>query len=128
MQRKKANNLIEDTWYFIRKDKQSQLQPEYAMSTRGHNILLKALYRNNQEDAILFDVSEKNSRILERFIIDRNAKNYTYEKILKTEHGSATVKTYNSKTGQGDDVDCKLNNYIENFFPKILMRNKRIIK
>lgn len=125
---KSIDKLIEDTWCFIKKNKQFQLLPEYPISTRRFNVVVKALYRTNNEDSILFELSEKNSRVLERFIIDRKAQNYSYERSFKTAHGSATVETYNSKTGQRADIDAKLNDYIETFFPNVLVRNRKMIK
>ena len=64
------------------------------------------------------------TNIIEKVIIDRiNPNIFRYEKAVKTDHGSATLKTYSSKNGHNTEITMKVNDLVENYFPKFVPEN-----
>ena len=49
-----------------------------------------------------------------------NPNNFRYEKVIKTDHGSATLKTYSSINGGNKEIDRFVNNIVENNLERIL--------
>ena len=118
---KKANNMLEKHWKLIRKNKLKTPQDfEFKLKVLKHNILLKPVYNDPLEDKFLMQISTDNSAVFENIILDRKAKNYVYEKNIKTDFGYSTLKTRNSKFSHDNETQFLVNYYVENFFPHII--------
>lgn len=122
---KEMNKMIEGYWTLIRKDKIDLKTPEFQVKQFFYQASLKPLYNLSNNKQICFEVSKNKSNIVERFILDEDLNNYSYEKILKTDFGSATVKSFNTKTNKNDELHNYVNEQIEKIFPIIIRENKR---
>lgn len=114
----KAHNLIEDTWGRIRKKEVDMETPTFVKNLLGRNITLSPLYRSSERSIVLQIDGQKG---FERITVDKYAKEYSYEKIVKTEFGSATTKSYNSKTSPKDkNMVTLINGILEDYLPKFI--------
>lgn len=119
---KKTSDLIENTWISIRKNKEAIKTPEYVFSDYHKNVSLRPVYANRNNPQMVLKLEEKDGSMFENIIIDRNAKNYIYEKVVKTDKGSATVKSVNTKLKKDSAYNLLVNKYLEKYLPKILSR------
>lgn len=114
----KAHNLIEDTWVRIRKKEVDMVTPTFNRNIFGRNITLAPLYRNSERSIVLQIDGPKS---YERITVDKYAKEFSYEKVVKTEFGSATTKSYNSKTSPKDkNATTLINGILEDYLPKFI--------
>ena len=120
-----TRNLIDETWTAIRKGKVKQTQPEFKATTkRGTEITLKPQYYCTQNKIVL---SVKKGDITEHVSIPKDyLNNIEYEKIRKTEHGSATFLQYSSARGRKVEYDEIANELLEKYLPKCLPIDKQI--
>lgn len=115
---KKANNMIEEAWaetkknpYFvktIKTNKKISLTPVY---TNGKRLVLQIEYPDNYK----------------RITVDERGTNFTYENVVKTEFGSATTKTYNSKTSKPDiEITKMVNELLEENLSKLSYQDNAV--
>ena len=117
---KKAGILIDETWPKVRK-KAAMAVPEFIANKNDKIITLKPVF-NLEHEAMSLEV--KDNKYIEKVIIDRiNPNIFRYEKAVKTDHGSATLKTYSSKNGHNTEITMKVNDLVENYFPKFVPEN-----
>ena len=115
---KKAHNLIEDTWVRIRKKEVDLLTPTFTRKISEKQITLSPLYHGNNRSIVL---QVDNARGYQKITVDRFAENFTYEKVVKTEFGSATIASYNSKTSQKNESYTSIvNELLEDYLPKFV--------
>lgn len=119
---KKAHSLIEETWTLIRKKEIDMKSPVYTNKTRrGQEYSLYPQY-NGADRNLVLKVETPNGYHL--VTVDKYSKDFKYEQVIKTEYGSATKTSYNSKTSQKDvQVTTLVNNLLEEFLPKILYQS-----
>ena len=122
---RKINQLIDDTWVKFKEEKVFGKTPEFVKRVKNDKMVtLKPLY-NTEKKSVLFEI--KNGRFSDRFIIDRTAPNdFKYEHTIKTDYGSATTKTYDSKRSINPDIIQMLNENIEEYFPKLLPSKNKL--
>lgn len=111
----------------IRKTKQEPYEnPHYTIAGKNDKLgLIKPLYQGYKK-YILFEILKgKNT---ERIIINRqNPNSFKYEKVVDTQYGQATTKSFNSDIQRNDTIELKVANYIEEYFPKILSNQDNIL-
>ena len=114
---KRAGRLIDETWPKVKK-KAPMTIPEFKAQKGEKSIILKPVY-NLIREAIHLEV--KDGKYIEIVTIDRaNPNIFKYEKAIKTDHGSATVKTYNSKNGHHSEMLSKVNEMVETYLPSFV--------
>ncbi len=114
---KKAGQLIDETWPKVKK-KAPMTVPEFTAKKGDSTVTLKPVY-NLIREAIHLEV--KDGKYIETVTIDRTNPNiFKYEKAVKTDHGSATVKTYNSQNGHNIEMLSKVNDLIETYLTKFV--------
>ena len=115
---RKMNNLIDNKWTELKKQKATGVIPEFVHKTaKDTTITVKPLY-NSIKKTVLFQV-EKGKNI-DRVIIERSVPNaYTYEHAVRTDFGSATTRTFDSRKNKNSEISKKVNNLIDEYFPKI---------
>ena len=114
----KTHNLIEDTWVRIRKKEINMETPTFTRNLVGRNVTLSPLYRAGERSMVLQVDGHKG---FERITVDKYAKEFSYEKVVKTEFGSATTKSYNSKTSPKDkNIVTLVNGILEDYLPKFI--------
>ena len=122
---RKINQLIDDTWVKFKEEKVFGKIPEFVKRVKSDKMVtLKPLY-NTDKKSVLFEI--QNGRLSDKFIIDRTAPNdFKYEHTIKTDYGSATTKTYDSKRSINPDIIQMLNENIEEYFPKLLPSKNKL--
>ena len=113
------NLYIENTWADIKAGKILQTSPKYAHKTKAGDIItITPLYAGNRQ-SILMEIDD--GRFTDRIVIGRKIPNNVfYERIIQTDHGSATIKSFNSQNSQSFEFEKMINDRIESIFPKIL--------
>lgn len=108
------NNLIEEELVNIKKQKILDKTPSFNCKMNKSSIFIKPVYSQNYP-ALL--VEQHDWKIINSILIDRsNPNNFIYEKNILTDHGSATLKSYNSKI-QNDPL---INNTVDNLLSSSL--------
>ena len=92
---------------------------EFKQNINDKNITLKPIY-NGYSKLISLEIASDN---IEKITIDTNTFDCKYEKIRKTEFGSATIEKFDSKLNKNRDKIDYINEIIEKYLPKI---NKKI--
>lgn len=115
---KKMSNFIDDTWTEIKKGTSIMDSPKFTVSNKGKVITVRPIYQGIK-NAILIEAED--SKYIDRIIIDRvRPRDYKFERSIITDHGSATVKSFNGLKQRDDSIEAIVNEYVENSFPKIL--------
>lgn len=115
---KKMSHYIDDTWTDIKKGKNIMNSPRYTVSSNNKIITVKPVYQGLKQ-LILLEADD--GKYLDRVLIDRvRPRDYRYERAIVTDHGSATIKTFNGLKEQNSKIEETVNDYIEKSFPKIL--------
>ena len=92
--------------------------PTFTRNLVGRNVTLSPLYRAGERSMVLQVDGHKG---FERITVDKYAKEFSYEKVVKTEFGSATTKSYNSKTSPKDkNIVTLVNGILEDYLPKFI--------
>ena len=96
----------------IRKKEIDMTSPVLKQEMFNKEITLSPLYVNGNRNIVL---EIKNDKNIQKIIVDKYAKDYSYEKIVKTDFGAATVSSYNTKCSALDEEKVKLiNELLEN--------------
>lgn len=115
---KKMSNFIDDTWTAIKKGKSLLEFPKFTVCNKGKVITVKPIYQG-MKNAILIEAED--AKNIDRIIIDRvRPRDYRFERSIITDHGSATVKSFNGLKQRDESIEAVVNEYIENSFPKII--------
>lgn len=119
-QLKRVNNLIDDAWAKTKK------KPIFTKKVNNNKkISLTPVYTNEKRIALQIETPGNSQRIT----TDERGTNFTYEKVVKTEFGSVTTKSYFSNRGQTDTETTKLvNELLEKFLPEFSFRNNIVTK
>jgi hypothetical protein len=115
---KRVNDLIDVAWEKTKK------KPNFVKKINNDKkIALEPIYTNEKRIALQIESPDYTQKIT----IDERGTNFTYEKIVKTEFGSATTKSYNSKLLKKDVETTQLvNNLLEENLPEIFLSNNII--
>ncbi len=119
---RKARNLIDLAWRDIKSGKLHMEQPEFVVKKPAEKITLKPVYSGYKSDMLL--KIKKDKMVEQIFIPKETANEIRYEKLRKTEHGSATIKSYNSKLGQNNDMNLYVNDLLNNYLPEFIKEGK----
>ncbi len=116
---KKMNCFIDDAWTDIKKGKSVMDFPKFTiLDAKERLITLKPVYQG-LNNLLLLEVNSNKS--VDRVFINRvKPRDFRYERAILTDHGSATVKSFNALTERNVEIEEKVNEYIEKYFPKIL--------
>ena len=115
---KKMSQFIDTTWKDIKKGNQMMSSPRFTVSNDGKVITVRPIYQC-LKNAIL--VEAEDSKYIDRIIIDRvRPRDYRFERSIVTDHGSATVKSFNGLKQHNSEIEDIVNNYIESSCSKIL--------
>ena len=101
---KRVNNLLDEAWSETKK------KPNFVKKiNKNKKISLFPVYTTEKRIALQIEFPDEYKKIT----FDERATNFTYEKVVKTEHGTATTKSYNSKTSKPDAETIKLINELK---------------
>ena len=121
---RRASTYLEDAWTAIRKGELLMEEPNFIGFTKNNEVVtLKPVY--NGRNSMLLEISK--DKHIENIIIDRTKQdNFTYEKRVLTDHGSATLKSYNSKRDNNmlleETINKKIELGLEAILPKLSIR------
>jgi hypothetical protein len=119
------NLYIEETWGAIKSGKIMQSSPKYIYTKKGGEFVTVSPVYYLERPSILMEIDD--GKHVDRIIIDRKMPdNVRYERTILTDHGSATVKSFNTQTGKQVELEEMINAQIEDIFPKII--SKKILK
>ncbi len=112
------NSCIAQEWADIRKGHKICEKPLFQIKDGKKYVTFEPVY-NQKFPALLIDINE--GKTSQKIFMDRdNPNNFRYEKVVQTDHGSATLKSYNSINGANKEIDTFVNNVIENNLGEIL--------
>lgn len=112
------NACIDREWSDIRKGKLISLNPKFRTEEKGKLITFEPIY-TQKYPALLIDIND--GKISQKILMNRdNPNNFRYEKVIATDHGSATLKSYNSINGNNKEINEYVNNIIEKNLNSIL--------
>lgn len=116
---KRMSSHIDSAWSDIKKGKSFMDSPFFRIVDSKDNVVtVKPVYQGYR-NLILMEV--QNDKYIDRILIDRvKPRDFKYERAVVTEHGSATVKTFNGLKDHDAQTEAKVNEYIENYFTKVL--------
>lgn len=116
----KMNLFIEKEWKEIRRNKTGFYdKPYYTLAGKKDEVATLTPIYQGQERHLLFEIS-KNGKT-ERIIINRqHPDSFKYEKIVDTNFGYATTKSFNSDKQRDDGIEYQVGKYVSEYFPKIL--------
>ena len=115
---KRMDDYIERTWTAIRKKEVHSKSPEYFYANKRDGLItVKPVY--NGKNSILMEI-EKNGSV-ERILFDRKKPClYRYERSVTTPTGSLTTKIFDSKQNRNPNIEARINNLVEKYFPEII--------
>ena len=106
------NNCIDLEWEKIKKQKIRDNIPTYTCKDGKSSVFIKPVY-SQRYPALL--VEHDNGKIKQNILLDRsNPNNFRYEKTIVTDHGSATLKSYDSRVSN----DNEINNFVDKLLQK----------
>ena len=112
------NDVIEKDWAKIKKEKILGETPIYIFEDKDGVVSIKPIY-SQRYPALLIEKSSGNT--YHRIIMNRdNPSHFTYEKNIYTDYGSATLKSYNSKIEQNQEINNFVDNMLENSLRNII--------
>ena len=120
----KATELINEAWANIKEKKLHNSFPEFIKkNSKGYTITLKPVYNN--EKLLLLEV-DKGKVVDKIFVNQNNPKYFKYEQSIKTDFGTATTKTYDSRRQNNNPllVD-KVNEALQDYIPLFLFVCKK---
>lgn len=120
-----ATDLINETWNKIKKNKSHKSFPEFIKKdSNGSTITLKPVYNN--ENLLLFEVDK--GKVIDRIFVNQtNPTYFKYEQAVKTDFGTATTKTYNSKIQKNNPLLVeRVNETLQTYLPKFLNDKKKV--
>lgn len=119
---KALDDFIERTWKDIIKGKKIKEDPIFISKPDKNTIVSIRPVYTQRYPAVLFEVD--NGKYFENILVNRKKpSNFRYEKVILTDHGSATLKTYNSQLENNDEINKKVNNILENSIDPVLPHN-----
>lgn len=116
---KKMDRLIEQTYTEMRKSGTLMDTPKFRTAdSKGNLVTVKPLYHGIKNN-IFVEIDD--GKYIDRIIINRvRPRDYKYERSVITDHGSATIKSFDGLREHNHSIEDRINNYIEKYFPKIL--------
>lgn len=120
-----ATDLINETWAKIKAKKLHKNFPEFIQKDyNGSTVTLKPVYNN--ENLLLLEV-DKGKVIDKIFVNQTNPTYFKYEQAVKTDFGTATTKTYNSKVQKNNPLLVeRVNATLRTYLPKFLNNKKKV--
>ena len=120
-----ATDLINETWAKIKAKKSHKNFPEFIQKDyNGSTVTLKPVYNN--ENLLLLEV-DKGKVIDKIFVNQTNPTYFKYEQAVKTDFGTATTKTYNSKVQKNNPLLVeRVNATLRTYRPKFLNNKKKV--
>lgn len=118
---KALEECIENEWIAIKKNGKLSNKPQFHFKDGKSSVCIEPIYSLDRPTLL---IDSTNGVTNQKVLIDRiNPNNFRYEKNIKTDHGSATLKTYNSILDDNKDVDKYVNHLIETGVQKIVRDN-----
>ncbi len=112
------NSCIDKEWTDIKQGKNMAEKPIFQIMDGNKHVSFEPVYAQKYP-ALLIDIND--GKYNERILMDRdNPNNFRYEKMIETDHGNATLKTYSSINGGNSEIDRFVNNIVENNLERIL--------
>lgn len=112
------NSCIDREWTDIKKGKLIKLSPKFRTVQNGKLITFEPVY-TQRYPALLIDIND--GKTSQKILMNRdNPNDFKYEKVIATDYGSATLKSYNSINGKNDEINKFVNDIIEKNLEKIL--------
>ena len=106
------DDQIERAWKDIKTGKLVQESPFFVSQADKKWVTVRPVY-TQKYPAVLFEVED--GKYFEKILVNRKKpSDFRYEKNVYTEHGSATLKTYNSAI----ENDYELNNHVDDIISK----------
>ena len=119
----KATDLINETWTNIKAKKSNKSFPEFVKKdSHGNTITLKPIY--NGENLLLLEIDK--GKVIDKIIVNQSNPTYfKYEQAVKTDFGTATTKSYDSRRQNNPLIVDKVNETLKTYIPKFLKGDKK---
>lgn len=120
----KATDLINNTWANIKAKKSRKSFPEFSQKDiYGSTITLKPVY--NSENLLLLELDK--GKVIDKIYVNQtNPTYFKYEQAVKTDFGSATTKTYDSRRQSNNPLLVeKVNAALQKYIPLFLKDDKK---
>ncbi len=107
-----VNECIDREWKDLKKQGLKDFPPKYICKNKKEVVTLKPVY-SQTFPALL--IEHDNGKIKQNILLDRtNPNNFRYEKNVATDHGTATIKSYDSRISN----DQEINNFVDDLLQK----------
>ena len=118
-----AVDLINSTWAKIKAKKIHKDFPEFTKKDlHGNTVTLKPVY--NGDDLLLLEIAR--GKVIDKiFVKQTNPTYFKYEQAVKTDFGTATTKTYDSRRQNNPNLVEKVNEILQNYIPQFLNNNSK---
>lgn len=105
------NDCIDSTWKDIKNKNIIAEKPSYTLIGKKQLTTITPIY--TQTDPMLL-LEHETGKVTDRIIINRKNPNiFRYEKSIKTDHGSATIKTFDSTNCTDREIISTVDEIIE---------------
>lgn len=113
------NCYIADTWAEVKAGNYLSSTIKFSATNKsGDTLVVKPIYSANRPSVLM---ETYDGKYTERIIIDRQyPDNFRYERTVDTDHGHATLKSFDSHSGSNHEIEGVVNSKIEGFFPYIV--------
>ena len=120
----KATDLINETWAKIKGKKSHKDFPEFIQKdSHGCTVTLKPVY--NGENLLLLEI-DKGKVVDKIFVNQTNPTYFKYEQAIKTDFGTATTKTYDSRRQNNNPLLAqRVNETLQAYIPRFLKDDKK---
>lgn len=113
------NKCIAKQWEDIKKGKLISDCPNFSVADKCGMTRFEPVYSQRYP---ALKIESEDGRFTHEIMLDRNnPNNFRYEKTVKTDYGSATLKSYDSRTQNDKDINKFVSNLIEEKLDRILM-------
>ena len=106
------NDYIDKEWKMIRESKKIGSYPSFSSTNGKRTTFIKPIYSQKHPSII---IEHNDGPICKKILMDRsNPNNFRYEKTVETDHGSATLKSYDSRIANDKEINMEVDNILEN--------------
>lgn len=118
---KSVSSLIEDTWGAIKQGKVCSSEPNFmVVPNKSQVATIRPIYNGIYKKML---VEVQNGKEIERMIVNREIPaEYSYEKSILTDFGSATTKSFDSTLTRNSAIEKRVNRLLENILPEVLKK------
>lgn len=112
------NEYIDNEWKIIRESNKLYSSPLFSSTNGKKSTFIKPIY-NQKYPALL--IEQIDGSICKRILLDRgNPNNFRFEKTVETDHGFATLRSYDSRIDNNKEINMDVDNILCNALEDII--------